>query len=76
MRGFTSSTQAQRFLSVHAHIGSLFRMRHCHILLPTIAWLGVRHLELWRRHPAPLVLPKNTYPLLDTDYRLPIRTLG
>jgi len=28
MRGFKSPKQAQRFLSAHAHIGNLFRIRH------------------------------------------------
>jgi len=30
MRGFHSPNQAQKFLSAHAHIGNLFRIRHRH----------------------------------------------
>lgn len=30
MRRFKSPRQAQGFLSVHAHIGNLFQIRHCH----------------------------------------------
>ena len=30
MRRFKSPRQAQRFLSVHAHVGNLFRIRHRH----------------------------------------------
>ena len=33
-------------------------------LLPTIAWLVVRRVKRGRRQPAPLMLPKNTYPAL------------
>ena len=48
MRGFKSPKQAQQFLSVHAHIGNLFRIRHRHTSVAGYRVARRQAYEAWK----------------------------
>ncbi len=48
MRGFHSPKQAQRFLSAHAHIGNLFRIRHRHTTAADYRVARRQSVETWK----------------------------
>jgi len=64
MRGFKSPRQAQQFLSAHARIGNLFRIRHRHTTAADYRVARRQACDAWKEQPAPLMLPKNMYPTL------------
>jgi putative transposase len=48
MRGFKSARQAQQFLSAHAHIGNLFRIRHRHTTAADYRVARRQACEAWK----------------------------
>ena len=48
MRRFKSAKHAQRFLSAHAHIGNLFRIRHRHTMAADYRGARRQAFEAWQ----------------------------